>query len=91
MKLGVQLIHQSANSLRELGKAADGSRFDGVWLAGGGDNYLKAATLLVSTSRITVGTSIVPVSCLALVSRQFGAFPAVHVGWALHPWHGIAD
>ena len=43
----------------ELAKRADAAGFDALWLAGGGDNFIKAALMLNATSRITVGTSII--------------------------------
>ena len=60
MKIGIQVIQSRDGRAVELAQQAEAAGFDGLWLAGGGDNYLKACTLLNATSRITVGTSIVP-------------------------------
>jgi alkanesulfonate monooxygenase SsuD/methylene tetrahydromethanopterin reductase-like flavin-dependent oxidoreductase (luciferase family) len=60
VRFGVQVIHQRGDDLLRLGRAVDATSFDGIWLAGGGDNYLKAAVLLSATNRVLVGTSIMP-------------------------------
>jgi len=60
MKIGLQIIQTRDHRVVELAQKAEAAGFDGLWLAGGGDNYLKACTLLNATGRITVGTSIVP-------------------------------
>ena len=60
MKIGLQIIQTRDKRAVELAQKAEAAGFDGLWLAGGGDNYLKAGTLLNATSQIIVGTSIVP-------------------------------
>ena len=60
MKICIQVIQSRNHSEIELAQLADAAGFDGLWLAGGGDNYIKAALLLSATKNIRVGTSIVP-------------------------------
>lgn len=61
MNIGIQIIQQrDPLHLAELGRKAEAAGFDALWLAGGGDNYIKASILLGATTRIAVGTSIVP-------------------------------
>ena len=59
MKMGIQVMQVRDERALELAKRADAAGFDALWLAGGGDNYIKAALMLHATSRITVGTSII--------------------------------
>jgi alkanesulfonate monooxygenase SsuD/methylene tetrahydromethanopterin reductase-like flavin-dependent oxidoreductase (luciferase family) len=60
VKIGVQVIRSRDRRAIDLAKRADAAGFNGLWLAGGGDNYVKAALLLAATENITVGTSITP-------------------------------
>jgi alkanesulfonate monooxygenase SsuD/methylene tetrahydromethanopterin reductase-like flavin-dependent oxidoreductase (luciferase family) len=60
VKIGVQVIRSRDSRAIDLAKRADAAGFNGLWLAGGGDNYVKAALLLAATESITVGTSIIP-------------------------------
>lgn len=76
MRIGIQVIQSRDARVVELAKKAEAAGFDGLWLAGGGDNYLKACTLLNATSRITVGTSITPA---LLASPSFHASMAKYL------------
>jgi len=60
VKTGVQLVRVRADQAATLAGRAEVAGFDSVWVAGVGDNYLKAARLLDATHRVTVGTAIVP-------------------------------
>jgi len=76
MKIGIQVIRSRDERAIDLAKRADEAEFDGLWLAGGGDNYIKAALMLVATKHITVGTSITPA---LLASPSFHANIAMYL------------
>lgn len=59
MKMGIQVMQVRDERAIELAQAADAAGFDALWLAGGGDNYIKAALMLHATKHITIGTSII--------------------------------
>ena len=61
-----------------IARQAEQAGFDALWLAGAGENYVKAAVLLNSTERVTVGTAIAPAS---------SASPAFHASMAAYLQH----
>ena len=75
MKIGIQMLGMRGPQAVELAKQAEAANFDGLWLPGGGDNYIEAALLLNATSKIVVGTSITP---------ALHASPAFHANIAKH-------
>lgn len=76
MKIGIQVIQSRDQRAVDIAEKAEAAGFDGLWLAGSGDNYLKACTLLNATSTITVGTSITPA---LLASPSFHASMAKYL------------
>jgi alkanesulfonate monooxygenase SsuD/methylene tetrahydromethanopterin reductase-like flavin-dependent oxidoreductase (luciferase family) len=73
LKIGIQVLGLRGPRAVELAQRAEAAGFDGLWLPGGGENYIEAALLLNGTSRITVGTSIAP---------ALAAYPAMHASIA---------
>jgi alkanesulfonate monooxygenase SsuD/methylene tetrahydromethanopterin reductase-like flavin-dependent oxidoreductase (luciferase family) len=73
MDVGLQIVRLSGDRLTVLARQAEDAGLDGVWLAGSGDNYLKAQTAVSASDSITVGTCIAP---LLLASPAFHAVMA---------------
>jgi alkanesulfonate monooxygenase SsuD/methylene tetrahydromethanopterin reductase-like flavin-dependent oxidoreductase (luciferase family) len=70
LDIGLQVVRPTGHRLAAVARAAEYAGLASIWLAGAGDNYLKAQTVAECTASVRVGTCIVP---LLLASPAFHA------------------